>query len=128
MKFSRRTASVPLVVLSAMMAFGTPKADAQGLFDLLFGGGRVRERVYVSPSPRREWGGWRRGHYPSPPRRAQRRAVPKITGPSYYEYKADALVRTDFSAFAAMRRTGFEPMLTGAAFREAVAGLEGFDL
>ena len=58
----------------------------------------------------------------------QRAAAPKITGPSYYNYKADSLIRTDFSALASVRKTGFEPVLTGVAFREAIAGLEGFDL
>src|SRR5262245_26511747 len=130
MKFSRIPASLLLAVLFATVAFGTPSAEAQGLFDLLFGGGRVRERAYLPQSPRQApRQEWRRRQYQSPPKRQQRRvAIPKITGPSYYDYKADPLVRTDFGALAALRRTGFEPMLTGAAFREAAVGLEGFDL
>ncbi len=120
MKFSRKRASLPLAILAATLAFGSPAAEAQGLFDLLFGirRERVRERprAYVPGSPRQ------------PRQRGQRASAPKITGPAYYNYKAEPLVRTDFAAIAATRRSGFEPMLTGAVFREAVGGLEGFDL
>jgi murein L,D-transpeptidase YcbB/YkuD len=131
MKLSRRILSLPLAVLTATLALGPQHADAQGLFDLLLGGGRNREPAYLQ-SPRAAPGeDWRRRYYPVP-RQQQRQqrpvAVPKITGPSYYDYKADALVHADFSAVAALRRTGFEPVLTGATFREAAAGLEGFDL
>ena len=128
MKISRKTASLPLAVLAATLAFGSPRADAQGLFDLLFGGGGQRFQ-------QRERGAGVRVPYRQPRQRAVRpRAArpsnyaPKVTGPSYYDYKADALVRTNFAALSAVRATGFEPVLTGRMFREAIAGLDGFDL
>jgi len=116
--FGRKTTLLPLAALSALLLAGAPQASARNLFDMLFGGG-VRERP--------------RGDFPPPPKPKSKQgkvvAAPKITGPSYYDYKADALVKVAFSALlAAPRPAGFEPSLTGATFREAVAGLQDFDL
>ena len=66
-----------------------------GLFDALFGGGiRYKPR---NVDPRKVLPRMRRV-----PRKAV--AAPKVTGPSYYNYKADPLVRVDFAALA--RRAG----------------------
>jgi murein L,D-transpeptidase YcbB/YkuD len=111
--------SLPLAVLAATLALGTPQSHAQSLFEALFGGGIKKSR---------------RADFPPPPRvhRETRKAAPaaKISGPSYYTYKADPLVRVDFAALRAAGQTvSFEPSLTGSAFREAAAtGLADFDL
>ncbi|MES0030861.1 murein L,D-transpeptidase [Mesorhizobium sp. M0040] len=123
---------LPFAVAAAMLAFGAPKAEAQGFFDMLFGGG-------VKHAPPK-------GNFPPPP--SKYKPKPKapaasgggggggaqISGPSYYTYKSDPLVRVDFSALSAApepatpQDAAFEPAATGAAFREAIAGLDGYDL
>ncbi|MER8972455.1 MULTISPECIES: murein L,D-transpeptidase [unclassified Mesorhizobium] len=133
MKFLGNKATVlPFAVAAAMLAFGAPKAEAQGFFDMLFGGG-------VKHAPPK-------GNFPPPP--SKYKPKPKapaasgggggggaqISGPSYYTYKSDPLVRVDFSALSAApepatpQDAAFEPAATGAAFREAIAGLDGYDL
>ena len=108
MKFLRNKATVmPLVAISATLAFGVPQAGAQGLFDMLFGGG-------VRHEPHGEFP-------PAPPKHKPK--VPgggvKISSPSYYTYKADRLVRIDFSALAAApmpaapQDAAFVPSATG---------------
>ncbi|RWP92204.1 MAG: murein L,D-transpeptidase [Mesorhizobium sp.] len=129
MKFLGNKATVmPLVAIAATLAFGVPQAGAQGLFDMLFGGG-------VKHAPK--------GEFPSPP--PKHKPKPKapasgggggarISSPSYYTYKADRLVRVDFSALAptpepaAPQDAAFVPSATGAAFREAVASLADYEL
>jgi murein L,D-transpeptidase YcbB/YkuD len=104
------------LALAVAMALGlsVPRAEAQGLFDRLFGNG-------VRHVPR--------GEFPPAPKKLNQRAAPKVSGPSYYTYKTDALVSADFTALAAVAKpAAFEPLLTGIAFREALAGLQGFDL
>jgi murein L,D-transpeptidase YcbB/YkuD len=109
--------SLPVAVLAATLALGAPQSQAQGLFDILFGGGIKKSRRAEFPPPRVH--------------RQTRKAAPaaKISGPSYYNYKADSLVRVDFTALTAAGQTvSFEPSLTRSAFREATAGLADFDL
>lgn len=108
--FGRATIAASIVALAAATA---PQANAQNLFDMLFGGG-IKKRSEFPEAP------------PAPKKAAP---IQKISAPSYYDYKADPLVRADLSAIRALSRTAtFEPMLTGNAFREAVAGLDDFDL
>ncbi|MES0196639.1 murein L,D-transpeptidase [Mesorhizobium sp. M0011] len=128
MKFLGNKATViPLVAITATLAFGVPQAGAQGLFDMLFGGG-------VKHAPK--------GEFPPPP--PKNKPKPKVSGggggnvkissPSYYTYKADRLVRVDFSALAATPQpatpqdAAFVPSATGAAFRDAVASLGDYEL
>lgn len=111
MKFLGRAVMAASIV--ALGAATAPQANAQNLFELLFGGGIKRQRGDFPPAPE------------------PKKAVPvqKISAPSYYDYKVDPLVRVDFGAVRALARTAtFEPMLTGSTFREAVTGLEDFDL
>ncbi|MER9892723.1 murein L,D-transpeptidase [Mesorhizobium sp. M0119] len=121
---------LPFAVAAAMLAFGAPKAEAQGFFDMLFGGG-------VKHAPPK-------GNFPPPPSKYKPKAPAasgggggggaQISSPSYYTYKSDPLVRVDFSALSAApepatpQDAAFEPAATGAAFREAIAGLDGYDL
>jgi len=108
--FGRATIAASIVALSAATA---PQANAQNLFEMLFGGGIKRQR----------------GDFPPPPEPKKAAPIQKISAPSYYDYKVDPLVRADFSAIRALARTAtFEPMLTGNTFREAVGGLDEFDL
>ncbi|RWK54987.1 murein L,D-transpeptidase [Mesorhizobium sp.] len=129
MKFLGNKATVmPLAAVAAMLALGVPQADAQGFFERLFGGG-VRHS--------------RQGDFPLPPSRQRPKYKPnatapaasRISGPSYYTYKSDPLVRVDFSTLTAApepampQDAAFQPSsATGAAFREAIAGLDDYEL
>ena len=129
--FSRTARSVSLVTLALSFGLGTPSAHAQGLFDVLFGGG-IKKKQVRSEFP------------PAPPKvRKQVVAAPRISAPTYYTYKADPLVRVNFTALmsaevattAAIQTASaepgavaFEPPSGDGSFREALAGLGGFDL
>ncbi|MFC3323187.1 L,D-transpeptidase family protein [Mesorhizobium cantuariense] len=125
MKFLGNKATVmPLMAITATLAFGVPQAGAQGLFDMLFGGG-------VKHAPQ--------GEFPPPPKHKPKAPASggggaRISSPSYYTYKADRLVRVDFSALAATpepatpQDAAFVPSATGAAFRDAVASLGDYEL
>ncbi|MER9604440.1 murein L,D-transpeptidase [Mesorhizobium sp. M0243] len=129
MKFLGNKATVmPLMAITATLAFGVPQAGAQGLFDMLFGGG-------VKHAPKGEFP-------PPPPKHKPKPKAPasgggggaRISSPSYYTYKADRLVRVDFSALAPTpepatpQDAAFVPSATGAAFRDAVASLGDYEL
>ncbi|RWC34286.1 MAG: murein L,D-transpeptidase [Mesorhizobium sp.] len=128
MKFLGNKATVmPLMALTATLAFGTPQAGAQGLFDMLFGGGvkHAPQGEFPPPPPK---------HKPKAPAGGGGGGGVRISGPSYYTYKADRLVRIDFSALAAAPQpaipqdAAFVPSATGAAFRDAVASLSDYEL
>ncbi|BCG73450.1 L,D-transpeptidase [Mesorhizobium sp. 113-1-2] len=116
---------MPLVAIAATLALGAPQAGAQGLFDMLFGGG-------VRHEPQ--------GEFPPPPPKHRPKAPAgggggvKISGPSYYTYKADKLVRVDFSTLSAAPQpatpqdAAFVPSATGAAFHDAIASLSDYEL
>ena len=81
--------SLPLTLVAASLMIGTVPARAEregGLFDMLFGGG-------VRYKPRNE--------FPDAPKPRKVIAAPRVTGPSYYNYKADPLVKVDFAALRA---------------------------
>ncbi|KRB27264.1 hypothetical protein ASD99_27255 [Mesorhizobium sp. Root695] len=127
MKFLGNKATVvPLMAITATLAFGVPQAGAQGLFDMLFGGGvkRAPQGEFPPPPPK---------HKPKAPASGGGGGV-RISSPSYYTYKADRLVRVDFSALAATpepaapQDAAFVPSATGAAFRDAVASLGDYEL
>ncbi|PAQ09496.1 L,D-transpeptidase family protein [Mesorhizobium temperatum] len=125
MKFLGNKATVmPLAVVTLMLAFGMPQADAQGLFERLFGGGIRRAPQGDFPPPPR--------HRPKP--REFAGGGSRINSPSYYTYKADRLVRVDFATLMAAPQpvapqdAAFVPSLTSDAFREAIAGLGDYEL
>jgi murein L,D-transpeptidase YcbB/YkuD len=123
--FSAKAVSLPLVAVAALLASGVQEAAAVTLFDLLFGDGQRRERrLRVTPRPP--------AHRQNAPRqRAPRRATaaPKITGPAYYNYRADALKPLDFAPLAPIAQSAsLEEASGGTPFRDAIAGLEGFEL
>src|SRR4029453_423954 len=111
MKFLGNKATVMPLAVVATLAFGVPQAGAQGLFDMLFGGG-------VRHDPQ--------GEFPPPPKRkpAVSGGGTKISSPSYYTYKADRLVRVDFATLVAAppqvataQDAAFVPSATSIAFR-----------
>src|SRR4051794_1018644 len=120
---------LPLAMATASMLALAPPAMAEkpeggtriggsgggNLFDNLFGGGiRYRPRADL---PLEE----------SKPRIAV--AAPRVTGPSYYDYKADPLVRVDFAVLRAVpEKATFDPSLAGPTVGDMAAGLDGFDL
>ncbi len=114
---------LPASALTAMLAFGASQAGAQTFLDMLFGG-PIRHQPKVE------------GEFPPPPKaRAPRAPAARISAPSYNTYKADRLVRVDFAALtvpqttgATVEKTAFDPAASGPAFREALAGLDGYDL
>ncbi|MBZ9684476.1 MULTISPECIES: murein L,D-transpeptidase [unclassified Mesorhizobium] len=127
MKFLGKKATVmPLVAVTATLAFGMPQAGAQGFFDMLFGGGIRHEPKGEFPPPPPK-------HKPKPNAPAGGGGV-RISSPSYYTYKADKLVRVDFSTLATAPQpatpqdAAFVPSATGAAFHEAIAGLADYEL
>ena len=124
MKFLGRKATVMPFAVAATLAFGVPQAGAQGLFEMLFGGG-------VRRAPQ--------GEFPAPPAHKPKPKAPagggaRISSPAYYTYRSDPLVRVDFSTLLAApqpttpQSAAFEPSATGAAFRQAIAGLDGYEL
>ena len=81
------------VAAASMLVFDTGSASAERfLFDMLFGG-EQRQRV-VREAPRDSRRNTERT------RSAPRVAAPKVSAPSYYDYKVDPLVRVDFAALA----------------------------
>src|SRR4051794_11330892 len=119
--------SLPLALVAASLMMGTAapaKAEATGgLFDRLFGGDGIRYKP-------RNYAPYRyREVYPDAPQPRKAVAAPKVTGPSYYNYKADPLVRVDFAALRAQpQKITFEPSPASPSISEAAAGLDGFDL
>ena len=109
--------SLPLVLVAVSLMIGTVPARAEregGLFEMLFGGG-------VRYKPRNE--------FPDPPKPRKVVAAPRVTGPSYYDYKADPLVKVDFAALRALpEKATFDPAPAEPSISAAAAGLDGFDL
>ncbi|TPK60529.1 murein L,D-transpeptidase [Mesorhizobium sp. B2-4-19] len=125
MKFlGKKATAMPVVAIAATLALGAPQAGAQGLFDMLFGGGIRHEPQGEFPPPPK--------HKPKAP--AGGGGGTKISSPSYYTYKADKLIRVDFSTLSAAPQpataqdAAFVPSATGAAFHDAIAGLSDYEL
>jgi L,D-transpeptidase YcbB len=98
---------------AALMVFAEPAA-AQNFFDMLFGGG-IKQR--------------QRGDFPDAPEKPKPKPIVKVSGPTYYDYKVEPLVRTDFAGLIALGQSaGFEPALSGNTFREAAGSLKDFEL
>ncbi|RWA74606.1 MULTISPECIES: murein L,D-transpeptidase [Mesorhizobium] len=119
-----KTAVMP-VAIAVALAFGQQPASAQGLFDMLFGGG-------IRHNPQ--------GEFPPPPK--PRKMQPstgdggglRISSPTYNTYRADKLVRVDFKSLlpapqlATAQDAAFVPSVTGSVFRDALAGLSDYEL
>ncbi len=121
--------------LTVSFAVGTSGAMAQSLFENLFGGGMRNQRMesagYTRNNRMNGAGYYRRGldERERPPAPKKVAPVAKISAPSYYNYKAVALQRVDFAPLAAIGQSASLDQATpGTAFREAVAGLVGYEL
>lgn len=128
MKILGNKKTVLPIAIAATLAFGQQPASAQGLFDMLFGGG-------IRHNPQ--------GEFPPPPKpRKVRPAGPagegggsvRISSPTYNTYRADKLVRVDFKSLlpaprpATAQDAAFVPSVTSNSFRDAVAGLSDYEL
>ncbi|CDX17868.1 ErfK/YbiS/YcfS/YnhG family protein [Mesorhizobium sp. ORS 3324] len=122
MKILGNKKAVMPIAIAAALALGQQSASAQGLFDMLFGGG-------IQHHPQ--------GEFPPPPK--LRKVQPgegdaRINSPTYNVYKADRLVRIDFKSLlpasppATAQDAAFVPSVTSTAFRNALAGLVDYEL
>lgn len=124
MKILDSKKAVMPIAIAAALAFGQQQANAQGLFDMLFGGG-------IKHQPQ--------GEFPPPPK--PRKVQPstgggaaRISSPTYYTYKADRLVRVDFKSLlsapqpSSPQDAAFVPSATSNAFHDALAGLGDYEL
>jgi murein L,D-transpeptidase YcbB/YkuD len=102
--------------LAALMMLGAPQASAQGLFDVLFGEGNQLTRQHARPAPELV--------AEPEPERTRPASLPRVAGPSFYEYRTDALVRVDF---AAIELPVEEARLSIEPEGLLVASTEGFD-
>lgn len=108
--------SVSATVLAAVVSFGVSAeaASAQTLFDMLFGGKRIRQVERERPAP---------------PPKPKPVALPKVSAPSFYNYKPETLSKVDFApVLAAEAPPPSEFARPGSSFGESRAGLEGFEL
>ena len=136
--FARKAALFPLAALAATLSFGMPKADAQGLFDRLFGGSGSSLSSRPLGGSQRDSGQTFRSQrqidrsvervQPEPRNNVVRAAPAKISAPSYYTYRADALRKVDFAPLAAIGQSASLDGTASSAFREAVSGLSEFHL
>jgi murein L,D-transpeptidase YcbB/YkuD len=129
LSFKRRTVLAPLSV-AALLALSLPQVQAQGLFDIIFkGDANNGQRL--------------KGEFPPPPQVKKKApvAITRISSPTYNTYKADSLVRLDFTALSgvgqmasvssgtpAAEAAAFQPSSDSILFRQALAGLDGYDL
>ena len=113
---TRWSTAVALAALVSGSALPAQQAHAQTLFETLFGGGLKKTKQSDFPT--------------RPP--AARKAVPatRISAPAYYTYKADPLVRVNFAAIAtpSAEPVAFDPSAARSAFKDALPGLEGYEL
>src|SRR5690349_18677557 len=140
MKLSSRNVFLLPVMLAGTIAVGMPQAEAQSLFDSLFGGGVRSQRLDSSGQSSRsgrldgsrqyrDGESYGAGKRPSRPVARKPAAIAKISAPSYYNYKAVALQAVDFTALAAIGQSAsLDQATSGTDFREAVAGLTGYEL
>ena len=128
--FAGKAVLLPLAALSAMLAVGMPDAGAQSLFERLFGGGVRSPRLDDSGQRRAPSGRFYGNRDDFPQQRSRKvRAPARITGPSYYTYKAAALTRVDFTPLAAIAQSAsLDQATAGTAFREFVADLLDYEL
>ncbi len=100
-----RRLRLSIALLASTLVFSPGEADAQSLFERLFGGNRInrRERVPEPPKPKR---------------------IKKISAPSYYNYKTDKFSRINLKEVSEAAKTDdFIPVLGTAGFGEAVAAI-----
>ena len=112
----KRISVVSLSLLALGLCLGPTDAGEQTLFEALFGGGIKRMQPRESPPPAKR-----------PKVRRNAAAAPKITGPSYYSYKADQLIKVDFSPLKRVAApVSYQPPAGEGSlqFDEAMAGFQ----
>lgn len=111
----RQFLAIPACFLAVAVLAAPEPAQAQNIFERLFGGGiKRKEREEVRPAPQ-------------PKKRVVKRV--KISAPSYYTYRADPLVKVSFKPILEGRQeVNFAPSLGGNGFDEALDGLRDFEL
>lgn len=115
---------VPLTAVAAL-GLGVPQAGAQGFFDMLFGG-PVRKQQPM------------KGEFPPPPpkRKVASGGGARIASPTYSTYKADRLVKVDFSTLTEPATTGATTQNIAfdvskpadASFSRSLSGLDDYEL
>lgn len=126
-----RKALLLTTVIAGSLAAAVPAADAQSLFQNLFGGGIRNDRLDSSGYTARTGRYNQKTEDRLVPQRPQRRIAPvaKISAPSYYNYKALPLQRVDFALLAASGQSAsLDQATSGTAFREAIAELADYEL
>lgn len=124
MKSGRRTGAWLGVAVAVGAAFIPTAAEAQGLFERLFGPPK-RRVIAVDEYPGNSQRGARNG-FPAAPKTRPARKAPVIAAPAYYTYKPDVLVRVDFSKIVDAPQ---KVALTGATpFVEGLPGLADYVL
>lgn len=111
-----RFATIASLMVAMSIALPAPSAQAQGFFDALFGG-PVKRRTQFPPTPS------------APKDKPAKKPSTRISAPSYNQYRADALVRVDFSSL--IKKPQAEPAAFDAAApasEDAFAGLVDFEL
>lgn len=97
--------ALPIAVIAATLTFSPGDADAQGLFERLFGGGNRINRRERAPEP--------------PPKR-----IKKISAPSYYKYKTDKVAQIKLGPIAeAAKSHSLLPALGVAGFGESISAI-----
>ncbi len=95
--------SWPVALIAATLVLSPGAADAQGLFERLFGGNQLGRRESRKPEPKR---------------------IVKISAPSYYKYKIDRSKPIKISTIAEAAKAGsLTPALGAAGFAESVAAI-----
>ena len=122
-----------LAAVAALLGNAEQPAQAQNLFQMLFGGGIQQRQSREDYRGRHQRYEQRSTRQPAarPASRPTVKSAPitKISAPSYHQYKADPLVKVSFRKLIERpRNVSFEPTLNASGFGEAVGGLEGFDL
>ena len=100
--------SLPIAMVAATLTLSPGTADAQGLFERLFGGGnRINRRNQVPEPP------------PAPPKK-----IKKISAPSYYRYRTDKVAAVKLAPVVeAAKAQSLAPALGTAGFAESVAAV-----
>ncbi len=99
--------SLPIVAIAATLTLSPGNADAQGLFERLFGGGNRINRRDRTPEP------------PPKPKK-----IKKISAPRYYKYKIDKVAAVKLASIVeAAKSQSFAPALGTAGFAESVAAI-----
>ncbi len=109
-----------LTAVALSLSLAAPPAQAQGLFDMLFGGPPKRVRSFPPPPP-------------PPGKKAAQRAKARtggatISAPSYNQYKADALERVKFAEIAIPPQPVAYDVNVKLKFPDLVGSLSDFDL